>query len=84
MNNNDVHKLEHKADIKMARPVVAEDLGWLIACIAAVVTAIKFNLLIGAFIGFLGFFLVTLPYRARMEKAVDALLHAPKQKAPIE
>jgi hypothetical protein len=69
MTNNDVRDLEHKADIELARLRVAESIGWLAACLAAVLIASEFNLLIGAFVGFIGYFLVTWPYRVKEEKA---------------
>lgn len=71
--NTLVAELERRAEIEVQRLGVAEDLGWVIAVLAALVVYLKWGGWLLPVFALLGsHFLVTYPYRRRESAAEDA------------
>lgn len=71
--HEDIAALERRAEIELQKLGVAEDLGWAIAALAAVVAYLKWGgwlLPVCVLIG--SYYLATLPYRRRESAAEDA------------
>lgn len=71
--NEHIAELERRAELELQKLGVAEELGWVIAALAAVVVYLKWGgwlLLVCILLG--SYFLVTYPYRRRESAAEDA------------
>ena len=67
-----VGELEHRADVEHGKLEVAEEFGWLVGILAAVIVYLKFGSWWLAALAVIGaYFLTTYPYRRRDRAAED-------------
>ncbi|WP_137893079.1 hypothetical protein [Ramlibacter sp. 2FC] len=74
---DDISELEKRSEIEFHKLGVAEELGWIIASLVAVIMYMKWEswwLTIGALLA--SYFFVTLPYRRNNDSAREAVLKA--------
>lgn len=68
----DIKALEHRSEVADARLDVAEDFGWAVAGLSALLAGVSWHWLAGVVALLPVYFTITRPYRAEATRAEDA------------